>query len=251
MQFEAYQNHKGVYIAKQLVKAKVDNQVALLDKYDLNTKKLAKINTKLKTIKGKKIEDIRTCLTILEGRMSRYYFKEYFTLVPRTLQPEKRIKRGAYDIYNNLINLGYEIVKGEVFKSVCYAHLSPYLGFLHSVQNSKMSLVYDLIEPFRCIIENFLVSYITKINFEDSIELIGKKSYNKNKLRAFLNHKEETKIIKAIYELLDKQIAHTRIKKFGSKCKISTAIKEEPIKLAQYIRDEKETYQSINIMKVI
>lgn len=50
-------------------------------------------------------------------------------------------------------------------------------------------------------------------------------------------------MIKAINELFDKQIKHQRIKKYGEQSKIRTAIKEEPMKLAQYIRGEKMSYQ--------
>ncbi|MCJ7720688.1 MAG: hypothetical protein MUO36_04390 [Candidatus Hadarchaeum sp.] len=40
---------------------------------------------------------------------------------------------------------------------------------------------------------------------------------------------------------------HQRIKKYGERSKIRTAIGEEPIKLAQYLRGEKEDYLPIKI----
>jgi hypothetical protein len=54
-------------------------------------------------------------------------------------------------------------------------------------------------------------------------------------------------MIKAINELFDKRIRHQRIKKFGEYSKIRTAIREEPIKLAQYLRDEKGSYVPVVI----
>ncbi|MBA7608483.1 hypothetical protein ES703_15660 [subsurface metagenome] len=54
-----------------------------------------------------------------------------------------------------------------------------------------------------------------------------------------------TELIKAINELFDKRIKHQRIKKYGGHSKIRTAIREEPIKLAQYLRGEKEIYDSV------
>lgn len=56
-------------------------------------------------------------------------------------------------------------------------------------------------------------------------------------------------MIKAINELFDKQIKHQRIKKYGIKSKIRTVIREEPIKLAQYLRKEKEGYEPVLISK--
>jgi len=52
--------------------------------------------------------------------------------------------------------------------------------------------------------------------------------------------------IKAINELFDKRIKHQRIKKYGEQSKIRRAIREEPVKLAQYLRGEKEGYEPIS-----
>lgn len=66
--------------------------------------------------------------------------------------------------------------------------------------------------------------------------------------KMFLKKKESYKMIKAINELFDKRIEHQRIKKFGKYSKVRTAIKEEPIKLAQYLRNEKENYEPIKVI---
>lgn len=58
----------------------------------------------------------------------------------------------------------------------------------------------------------------------------------------FLKQKESYKMIKAINELFDKRVKHQRIKKFGKYSTIRTAIREESIKLAQYLRGEKGSY---------
>jgi len=63
----------------------------------------------------------------------------------------------------------------------------------------------------------------------------------------FLKREESYKMIKAINELFDKRIKHQRIKRFGEYSKIRTAIREEPIKLGQYLRDEKERYEPIKV----
>jgi CRISPR/Cas system-associated endonuclease Cas1 len=59
----------------------------------------------------------------------------------------------------------------------------------------------------------------------------------------FLKKEESYRLIKAINELFDRRIKHQRIKRFGEYSKIRTAIREEPIKLAQYLRGEKERYE--------
>ncbi len=56
----------------------------------------------------------------------------------------------------------------------------------------------------------------------------------------FLKREESYKLIKAINKLFDKRIRHQRIKKYGKHSKIRTMIREEVIKLGQYLRGEKE-----------
>jgi hypothetical protein len=42
-------------------------------------------------------------------------------------------------------------------------------------------------------------------------------------------------------------IEHQRIKKYGESSKIRTAIREEAIKLAQYLREETEDYEPVKL----
>ena len=58
----------------------------------------------------------------------------------------------------------------------------------------------------------------------------------------FLKRKESYRMIKGINKLFDKRIERQRIKKYGKYSTIRTAIREESIKLAQYLKEEKETY---------
>ena len=65
--------------------------------------------------------------------------------------------------------------------------------------------------------------------------------------RVFLKQKESYRMIKTINELFDKRVKHQRIKKYGERSKIRTAIREGAMKLAQYLRGEKERYEPIMI----
>ena len=57
-------------------------------------------------------------------------------------------------------------------------------------------------------------------------------------------------MVLAINKLFNRKINHTRIKNLGNKAKIRTIIKEEPIKLAQYLRGNKSTYEPIISIKI-
>jgi len=115
----------------------------------------------------------------------------------------------------------------EILFAIIPAHLDLFLGYLHSVQKYKPSLVYDMMESFRALIEDFLLSYHTQL---------GKDSFEKHGDRMFLKQDEEIKMIRAINNLLDQKVPYVR-RNYTKTTKVRTVIKEEPIKLANYIRE--------------
>jgi len=233
-QYEAYQNHKGSVIAKAILKARVSSQISLLEKYGLNSEKL-NVNLNRIEVENKTIDEIRTRLTLTEAKCSKQFFKQYFTLFPKCLKPRKREKRKAESPLNNLLNLGYEVLKGEVYKAVLGAHLDPYLGYLHSIQFAKPSLVCDIQEIFRTLIEDFLITYHQNLEPE-SFEQKGK--------RYFLKPDEKLKLILDVNRLFKKKVPYKR-RNYSKTTMIRTIIKEEPTKLAQYLRKNKANYEPI------
>jgi CRISPR/Cas system-associated endonuclease Cas1 len=72
-----------------------------------------------------------------------------------------------YDGMNNTFNLAYEVLAWKVHKTLVRTKLEPYLGFLHSNQMGKLSLVCDFQELYRYLIDDFLISYSQKISKMD------------------------------------------------------------------------------------
>ena len=126
-------------------------------------------------------------------------------------------------------------MKGEVYKAVLGAHLDPYLGYLHSIQFAKPSLVCDIQEIFRASIEEFLIKYHQNLEPE---------SFEQNGKRIFLKPNEKLKIILEINRLFKRKVPYRR-RNYSKTTTIRTVIKEEPIKLAQYIRGNKAIYKPI------
>ena len=54
---------------------------------------------------------------------------------------------------NSLLNYGYTVLAGEITKFVNGLGLDAYFGFYHKNHTSFQALVYDLIEPFRPLVE--------------------------------------------------------------------------------------------------
>ncbi len=114
-----------------------------------------------------------------------------------------------------------------------YAHLDPYLGYLHSTQFAKPSLVCDLQEPFRYLVEDFLVGYHQNLAPE-SFEDTGR--------RVFVRPKEKLRLILGLNRLFEKRAPYKR-RNYGRTASIRTIIREETIKLAQYLRGNKTIYE--------
>jgi CRISPR-associated protein Cas1 len=64
-------------------------------------------------------------------------------------------QNNASDPFNAALNYGYGFLEGECRRAINTVGLEPAIGFLHDVSNyqTKQSLVYDLQEPFRWLID--------------------------------------------------------------------------------------------------
>lgn len=247
MQYQAYNNDKGIRIARIILASKIRFQKRVLEKYGLS---LSEFNGKgyseekiLQANVDGNLERVRTFLNMVEVWYAKYYFKQIFTLFPKFLKAETRNTRKAGEPLNNLFNLGYEVLKWEVYRSLLEAHLDPYLDFLHSIQHAKPSLVCDLQEPYRPLIDRFLIEYCKRLGEKD-LQLV----YGDGRPRVFLKYPESSKLISALNEFLDTRIRKQRINKFGSYSKLRTVIQEDIIQLARYIRGELPTWEPTNLL---
>ena len=166
-QYEALSNGKGVEIAKQIVLAKMKGQNSLLEKYDLKTHDEEAVISKVEKLDSSDLELFRKKLNGIEGKFTQRYFKQIFELLPEKLRPQKRKKFKAYDGTNNIFNLAYEVLSWKVHRAVIKAKLEPYLGFLHSVQYGKPSLVCDLQELYRHRVDYFVIQFCKGLKKKD------------------------------------------------------------------------------------
>ena len=141
-QYEALTNGKGLNIAKRILKAKLQGQNAVLKKYGL---KLLDHSAffKIGNVESDSLKSVRKKLIQIESHQAKRYFNQIFSLFPEKVRPERRTGYKAYDGLNNVFNFAYYVLKCRVHKALLKAKLEPYLGFLHSVQYGKPSLVCD------------------------------------------------------------------------------------------------------------
>lgn len=159
-QFKAYEDLRSGIISKKIIKSKMENQKALLGflaksraedavKIREYRDKISRFSISLEELENRNIKDIRDKIFGFEGMASAEYWKGISHIIDAEWNFTGRSGRGAKDGFNALLNYGYGILKGEVWRAVHLSSLDPYAGFLHADRWGRPSLVFDLMEEFR------------------------------------------------------------------------------------------------------
>jgi CRISPR-associated protein Cas1 len=225
-QYQAINNEKGNYIAKQIVKSKIEGQNRVLKKYGL----------KLIDFKVEDVENRRKLLAV-ESKVARLYFSQIFKLFPEKIRPKKRIGYKAYDGINNVFNFGYYVLKCRIHKALLKAKLEPYLGFLHSTQFGKPSLVCDFQELYRYLIDDFLIERCKKFHKNDFVVVTDFMMKLKMGKRIHLCEFETDSLANGLNRLFQSEVEIPRIR-HGKKQTLGTLISEEALLLAKFLRNE-------------
>jgi len=194
-QYDTFRNKaKRDYLAEQILKVKLESQIRFL--------KLTN-NPELKDGIVKLERSGQS-----EAVSSRYYFDCYAKLIDDRFQFTKRNsirieKKNATDIINALLNYGYSVLAGQISSYINGVGLDPYYGFMHKNHTSFQSLVYDMMEPFR-----WLVDYsVWKISDAKSRSRISRKQYSNTREG---NVVLEYDLIRKFLELLERTFQKER-----------------------------------------
>jgi len=236
-QYEALTNGNGVNIANQIVTSKLKGQNILLEKYDLQTHDEETIQSKIEKLDTYDLKHIQQKLNTIEGHFTKRYFNQIFGLLPEKLRPKGRRKFKAYDGTNNIFNLAYEVLHWKVHRAVIRAKLEPYLGFLHSVQYGKPSLVCDLQELYRYLVDDFVIQFCQGLGKRDFTVKSESVSRSRKGKREYLNDTETRRMMKELDNYFELTVEIPLIR-HGERQKIETLINEEALLLAKYLRDE-------------
>lgn len=96
-----------------------------------------------------------------EGKAGAWYWPAFGTLLRDPLGFKLRIYHPSPDPINALLSFGYALLQKDVNAAAQLAvGLDPYLGFFHTVQYGRPSLVLDLMEEFRPLIVDPLVAEV-------------------------------------------------------------------------------------------
>jgi CRISP-associated protein Cas1 len=133
------------------------------------------------------------------------------------------------------------VLSWKVHKALVNAKLEPYLGFLHSEQFSKPSLVCDFMEIYRFMIDDFLIQYYKGLKAKDFV--MKHKNLAKRKIgkREFLNDLDTKELLSKLNNYFESMVEIPRIK-HGNKQSIDTLISEEALLFAKYLRNERKDW---------
>jgi CRISPR-associated protein Cas1 len=237
-QYQSLENGKGREIAKTLVIAKAQGYDQTLKKHGL--KPIGFVKDKVDAIETDDIRTFRRRLMGVESRFSKRYFSQIFKLFDEEIRPKGRKTFLAYDGLNNSFNLGYEILRWKVHVALLKAHLEPFLGFLHSLQHGKPSLVCDFLEIYRFLVDDTIISFCQDVSSKD---FVFKKERRSKRLgrRQYLSKQMEKAFTKRLDGLFQSLVKVPRLK-VGRRQEVESLINEEALLLAKYLRGERKEW---------
>lgn len=141
---------EDIKIPKILVKNKIKNQLCLLEKTRLKNDTIQKAKQQCQTAIAL-VEEALDYNTVmgLEGSVSKTYFAAYFEVIGYT----NRCPRVKSDPLNVTLDIGYTILFNYIESFVRLFGFDPYVGVYHRLWFKRKSLICDLMEPFRCLID--------------------------------------------------------------------------------------------------
>ncbi|GAB6074421.1 CRISPR-associated endonuclease Cas1 [Nautilia lithotrophica] len=153
---------KHLDIAKKFVYAKLKNQknfLIYMNKYHKETDK--EIKTIKEIIKNTNKAASINELMGYEGSAAAAYWNAVGKLIDK--EGFERITKGAGDEVNSALNYAYAILYGKIQHALITAGLSLHISYLHSLENTKPTLVFDFMELFRSyVVDRTIVAMINK-----------------------------------------------------------------------------------------
>jgi len=104
----------------------------------------------------------------IEAIGASYYFKELFG--------KEFHRKDGEDSRNIALNYGYSIIRSSLARYIVTYGLNPSFGMWHSSELNAFNLADDLIEPFRPIVDGYVLQNISKkseFSFKHRQELVG------------------------------------------------------------------------------
>lgn len=135
---------ENLHVARSIVADKIHNQKILLARLGMDGEAIAPY------IAATQSAPDRNSLLGVEGSASKLFFGEYYEMYGWT----RRCPRTKEDPVNFMLDIGYTVLFNFVDAVCRHFGLDTYKGVYHQQFFARRSLVCDLMEPFRCLVDN-------------------------------------------------------------------------------------------------
>ncbi|MFZ2455949.1 MAG: CRISPR-associated endonuclease Cas1 [Candidatus Altiarchaeia archaeon] len=208
-QLELYNSVEGLNLAKEWIDRKLENQINLLKKLKSTRPEkeetikgiIAKIEEQRSNLGGLTgtIDAVRQQILGMEGMSSKNYFEALSGIMPERFRFDGRSRDPAKDEFNCLLNYGYGVLYSRVEKACIIAGLDPYIGFMHTDNYNKKSLVFDLIEMYRTYVDETVVYLFSK-------RMVQEEYFDKIPDGLTLNKEGKKALIEALNDTFEKRV---------------------------------------------
>jgi CRISPR-associated endonuclease Cas1 len=157
---------EGLELARKIVVGKIRNQINLLHYYAkypdrrggtdyvIHAAKAVEemegvVSGLVRRSLSAELELERSRLFAAEGQAAASYWRTAKSLLWQKPGFEGRVRKGAGDLVNRLLNYGYGILYSRMLAVLIRGGLNVAIGFLHKPQPGKPALLYDMVEEFR------------------------------------------------------------------------------------------------------
>jgi CRISPR-associated protein Cas1 len=246
-QYAAYEDSRGSLLAKEFIHAKMRNQYAVLgtlakarsetspqiaEELMAKRQEIAVQIEVLKNVEVAKVSHIRDHLMGLEGQASRTYWDGISRVIPEPYGFPGRTGRYAEDPINAMLNYGYALLEGEVWRGIHFAGLDPYGGFLHVDRPGKPSMVLDLMEEFRQqTVDKQVIALITK-------SVVKPKEFEMKEGICRMSDSARRRLIGEIESTFESYVRHGDVRTQWADLILSQAVE-----VAKYLRGETSSYE--------
>lgn len=182
-QIYATRSREAIGIAKLLISRKLEKCLDNIDKLPLNKNRtIATEKIKSHLIKIQDCTEINNIFT-LEATAALSYFKswqgeplkwsakkefpEYWRTLGNRESPVSNTNRHASHPMNAILNYGYSILESQVRIALGIYGFDFNISYLHARQHRRDSLVYDLMEPLRPVLDARLFEFALAATFTD------------------------------------------------------------------------------------
>jgi CRISPR-associated protein Cas1 len=193
-QLEIRDNGEGFEFSKWLILKKIENCHETIKRISDNSPDaeliLQKIENQISGLKKNPPDNLNSLLAV-EGIAAAAYFRYWYTLslkwkgIGRKPVPQEWLRVGtrigcnnsnqfALHPVNAILNYVYAVLENQVRAQILSAGVDPTISYMHSGGNSRPSLVFDLMEPVRPVMDQKILEFITKHTFSPDDFILNK-----------------------------------------------------------------------------